>query len=38
MALGNGKHKLPMKAEILKAIGKKVGDTVKVVLEERLSK
>ena len=38
MALGNGTHKLPMKAEILEAIGKKVGDTVKVVLEERISK
>ena len=36
MALGNGTHKLPMKAEILEAIGKKVGDTVKVVLEERI--
>jgi hypothetical protein len=38
MALGNGKHKLPVKAELLDAIGKKVGDTVKVVLEERISK
>jgi Domain of unknown function (DUF1905) len=25
MALGNGQHKLPMKADILKAIDKKVG-------------
>ena len=38
MALGNGTHKLPMKAEILKAIGKNVGDSVTVVLEERISK
>ena len=38
MALGNGQHKLPMKAEILEAIGKKVDDSVKVVLEERISK
>jgi Domain of unknown function (DUF1905) len=38
MALGNGQHKLPMKAEILEAIGKKVGDSVKVVLKERISK
>jgi hypothetical protein len=38
MALGDGKHKLPVKAEILDAIGKKVGDSVKVTLEERISK
>jgi len=38
MALGNGQHKLPLKADILEAIGKKVGDTVRVVLEERISK
>ena len=38
MALGNGTHKLPVKAEILDAISKKVGDSVKVVLEERISK
>jgi uncharacterized protein DUF1905 len=36
MALGNGQHKLPMKADILDAIGKKVGDSVKVTLEERI--
>jgi hypothetical protein len=29
---------LPMKSEILESIGKKVGDSVKVVLEERISK
>lgn len=38
MALGNGQHKLPVKAKILDAIGKKVGNSVKVVLEERISK
>ena len=38
MALGNGQHKLPMKAEILEAIGKQVGYSVKVVLEEQISK
>ena len=36
MALGNGKHKLPMKADILEAIGKRVGDSVKVTLEEKI--
>jgi len=36
MALGDGRHKLPVKAEIRKAIGKKVGETVKVLLEERI--
>ncbi len=37
MAMGNGRHMLPVKAEIQKAIGKKVGDTVKVHLQERLN-
>jgi Domain of unknown function (DUF1905) len=36
MAMGNGKHMLPIKAETRKAIGKDVGQTVKVLLEERL--
>jgi hypothetical protein len=36
MALGNGTHKLPVKADIRRAIGKNVGETVKVVLEERI--
>lgn len=38
MAMGDGTHKLPVKADIRKAIGKDVGDTVAVVLEERIGK
>ncbi len=36
MALGDGQHKLPIKAEVRKAIAKQVGDTVKVTLDHRL--
>lgn len=38
MALGNGTHKLPVKAAMQKLINKKEGDSVTVVLEERLEK
>jgi hypothetical protein len=38
MALGDGRHKLPIKADLLRAIQKTVGESVRVQLEERIGK
>jgi hypothetical protein len=38
MAIGDGTHKLPLRADIRQAIEKEVGDTVSVRLEERIDK
>ncbi|MEU5884300.1 DUF1905 domain-containing protein [Spirillospora sp. NPDC047279] len=37
MALGDGTHKLPVKADVRRLLGKGPGDTVTVRLEERLA-
>jgi uncharacterized protein DUF1905 len=36
MAIGDGRHMLPVKSEIRRAIGKEAGKTVKVVLGKRI--
>ena len=38
MAMGDGTHKLPVKAEIRRGIGKGVGDRVHVILKERIAR
>ena len=37
MAMGDGRHMLPVKLETRRAIGKEAGQTVKVLLKQQIS-
>lgn len=37
MAIGGGRHKLPLKGSLLARLGKQAGDSVTIRLEERLN-
>jgi hypothetical protein len=38
MAIGDGTHMLPIRADVRKAIGKEAGDRATIRLEERLDR
>jgi hypothetical protein len=38
MAMGNGRHMLPVKADVRQAIGKEAGDSVSVRLDARIDR
>ena len=38
MAMGNGRHMLPVKADVRKAIGKEAGSSVSVRLSARVDR